>query len=416
MLRWLTAGESHGPSLISLLDGVPAGIELTSDDLRAALARRRLGHGRGSRQKFEQDVVTVHGGVRHGRTLGSPVAIEIANSEWPKWEKVMSADPVPREDLLVDAGTGDEREIARNRPLTRPRPGHADLSGMLKYGFEDARPVLERASARETAARVVAGRVAAALLEQAAGIRLVSHTLAVGAVRVPDGTALPAPGDEERLDADPLRCFDPVTSAAMVAEVDAAKADGDTLGGVVEVLAYGVPVGLGSHTQWDRRLDGRLAQAIMSIQAMKGVEIGDGFATAARRGSAAHDEILAAAQSSGTADIPRASNRAGGLEGGISNGQVIRVRGALKPISTVPRALRTIDVASGEQTTANHQRSDTCAVAPAAVIAEAVVALTLADALLEKTGGDSVEEIRAHLAGTGALQSRIVGQAPGSAS
>ncbi|WP_422117447.1 chorismate synthase [Brachybacterium sp. UNK5269] len=416
MLRWLTAGESHGPSLISLLDGVPAGIELTSDDLRAALARRRLGHGRGSRQKFEQDVVTVHGGLRHGRTLGSPVAIEIANSEWPKWEKVMSADPVAREDLLVDAGTGDEREIARNRPLTRPRPGHADLSGMLKYGFEDARPVLERASARETAARVVAGRVAAALLEQAAGIRLVSHTLSVGAVRVPDAAALPAPGDEELLDADPLRCFDPVTSAAMVAEVDAAKADGDTLGGVVEVLAYGVPVGLGSHVQWDRRLDGRLAQAIMSIQAMKGVEIGDGFATAARRGSAAHDEILAAAQSSGTADIPRASNRAGGIEGGISNGQVIRVRGALKPISTVPRALRTIDVASGEQTTANHQRSDTCAVAPAAVIAEAVVALALADALLEKTGGDSIEEIRAHLAGTDALQSRIVGQDPGSAS
>ncbi|MGP9537067.1 chorismate synthase [Brachybacterium sp. AOP43-C2-M15] len=408
MLRWFTAGESHGPSLLSLLDGLPSGIELTSDDLKDALARRRLGHGRGSRQKFERDVVSIPGGLRHGRTLGSPLAIEIANSEWPKWEKVMSADPVPREDLLVDAGTGDEREIARNRPLSRPRPGHADLSGMLKYGFDEARPVLERASARETAARVAAGRVAAALLEQAAGIRLVSHTLQVGTVRVPDGADLPAPEDAERLDADPLRCADAGTSAAMVAEVDAAKADGDTLGGVVEVLAYGVPVGLGSHTQWDRRLDGRLAQAIMSIQAMKGVEIGDGFATAGRRGSEAHDEILTA--DGGTEGYPRVTNRAGGLEGGISNGQVIRVRGALKPISTVPRALRTVDVSTGEQATANHQRSDTCAVAPAAVIAEAVVALALADALLEKTGGDSVAEIRAHLEQTHVLQSALSGR------
>jgi chorismate synthase len=409
MLRWLTAGESHGPSLISLLDGVPAGIELTSDDLRSALARRRLGYGRGSRQKFEQDVVGIHGGLRHGLTLGSPLAIEIANSEWPKWEKVMSADPVPREDLLIDAGTGDEREIARNRPLTRPRPGHADLSGMLKYGFEDARPVLERASARETAARVAAGRVAAALLEQAAGIRLVSHTLAVGAVRVPEDAELPQPADSARLDEDPLRCFDPATSEAMVAEVDAAKADGDTLGGVVEVLAYGVPVGLGSHTQWDRKLDGRLAQAIMSIQAMKGVEIGDGFATAGRRGSRAHDEILPVHETGEERGYPRVTNRAGGLEGGMSNGQVIRVRGALKPISTVPRALRTVDVATGGEATANHQRSDVCAVAPAAVIAEAMVALVLADALLEKTGGDSVEEIHAHLAETTAQQSRLGG-------
>ena len=413
MLRWLTAGESHGPSLISLLDGVPAGIELTSDDLKDALARRRLGHGRGSRQKFEQDALTIHGGLRHGLTLGSPLAIEVANSEWPKWEKVMSADPVDREDLLIDAGTGDEREIARNRPLSRPRPGHADLSGMLKYGFDEARPILERASARETAARVVAGRVAAALLEQAAGIRLVSHTLQVGSVRVPEGADLPTPDDLAALDEDPLRCFHQETSAAMVAEVDGAKADGDTLGGVVEVLAYGAPVGLGSHIQWDRRLDGRLAQAIMSIQAMKGVEIGDGFATAGRRGSQAHDEILIPEADSGDT-FPRVSNRAGGLEGGITNGQVIRVRGALKPISTVPRALRTVDVSTGEQTTANHQRSDTCAVAPAAVIAEAVVALTLADALLEKTGGDSVAEIRAHLEGTNALQSALTDRRPDS--
>ncbi|GAB2544132.1 chorismate synthase [Brachybacterium huguangmaarense] len=406
MLRWLTAGESHGPSLIAMLDGVPAGIELTTDDLRETLARRRLGHGRGARQKFEQDAVRVLGGLRHGTTLGSPIAVEIANSEWPKWEKVMAADPVAREDLLIDAGTGDEREIARNRPLTRPRPGHADLAGMLKYGLADARGVLERASARETAARVVAGRVAAALLEQAAGIRLVSHTLAVGPVRVPEDAPLPGPEDGDRLDADPVRCADPQTSAHMVAEIDACQKDGDTLGGVVEVLAYGVPVGLGSHTQWDRRLDGRLAQAIMSIQAMKGVEIGDGFATAARRGSAAHDEIVPDAHGV-AAGTERVSNRAGGLEGGMSNGQVIRVRGALKPISTVPRALRTVDVATGEASTANHQRSDVCAVAPAAVIAEAVVALALADALLEKAGGDSVDEIRAHLAATVEAQSAL---------
>ncbi|EWS82817.1 chorismate synthase [Brachybacterium phenoliresistens] len=401
MLRWITGGESHGQSLIALLDGVPAGIALTTDDLRAVLARRRLGHGRGTRQKFEQDVVRVLGGLRHGVTMGSPIAIEIANSEWPKWEKVMSADPVAREDLMVDAGTGDEREIARNKPLTRPRPGHADLAGVLKYGFDEVRPVLERASARETAARVAAGKVAAALLEQAAGIRLVSHTLSVGPIRVPEDAPLPTPEDGAVLDADPVRCFHPETSARMAAEIDACKKDGDTLGGVVEVLAYGMPIGLGSHTQWDRRLDGKLAQAIMSIQAMKGVEIGDGFATAARRGSAAHDEILAGADAAST---QRASNRAGGLEGGISNGQVIRVRGALKPISTVPRALRTVDIVTGEQATANHQRSDVCAVAPAAVIAEAMVALTLADALLEKAGGDSVEEIRAHLSATGALQ------------
>ncbi|MCS6710587.1 chorismate synthase [Brachybacterium sp. EF45031] len=404
MLRWTTAGESHGPSLIALIDGLPAGLELTSEDLVAALARRRLGHGRGARQRFEQDVVRVLSGLRHGRTLGSPLAVEIGNAEWPKWEKVMAADPVDPADLLVDAGTGDEREIARNRPLTRPRPGHADLAGMIKYGFDEARPVLERASARETAARVAAGAVAARLLEQAAGIRLVSHALAVGSVRVPEDAPLPGPGDVTALDADPLRCFHPETSAAMVAEVDAAKAAGDTLGGVVEVLAYGVPVGLGSHTQWDRRLDGRLAQAIMSIQAMKGVEIGDGFAVAASRGSDAQDEILPGGV--GAAGTHRAANRAGGTEGGISNGEVIRVRGALKPISTVPRALRTVDLATGGEARANHQRSDVCAVAPAAVISEAMVALILADALLEKTGGDSVPEIRAHLQATRALQQR----------
>lgn len=401
MLRWFTAGESHGSSLIALLDGVPAGLALTSEDLRGALARRRLGYGRGSRQKFEQDVVRIVSGLRHGRTIGSPLAIEIANSEWPKWEKVMSPDPVDPRDLLVDAGTGDEREIARNRPLTRPRPGHADLAGMLKYGHAETRPVLERASARETAARVAAGTVAAAILEQAAGVGLVSHTLAVGSARVADGAPTPTPRDAAALDADPLRCFDPDASARMVAEVDAAKADGDTLGGIVEVLAFGLPVGLGTHTQWDRRLDGRLAQAIMSIQAMKGVEIGDGFAVAAMRGSAAQDEILPGHGPAGTA---RAANRAGGLEGGTTNGEPLRVRGALKPISTVPRALRTVDLTTGEAAAANHQRSDVCAVAPAAVIAEAMVALVLADALLEKTGGDSIAEIRAHLVSTLDLQ------------
>lgn len=402
MLTWLTAGESHGPSLIATLDGFPAGVSVTTEVVREALARRRLGYGRGARQKFEQDQLRILSGIRHGETLGSPISLEIGNSEWPKWEKVMSADPVSPDDLLVDAGTGDEREIARNKALTRPRPGHADLAGMVKYGHADARNVLERASARETAARVALGAICAQFLEQAAGIRLVSHTLQVGTVRVAEGAPLPTPECESRLSDDPLRCFDPEVSEAMVREVDAAKRDGDTLGGVVEVLAYGVPVGLGSHTQWNRRLDGRLAQAVMSIQAFKGVEIGEGFANAGRRGSAAHDEILPGGE--GAAGTHRASNRAGGLEGGITNGEVVSVRGALKPISTVPRALRTIDTATGDAATANHQRSDVCAVAPAAVIAEAMVALTLADALLEKCGGDSLQEIRERVAGLRGLK------------
>lgn len=393
MLKWLTAGESHGPSLIATIDGFPAGVNVTTDIVRAALARRRLGYGRGARQKFEQDELRILSGVRHGVTMGSPIALEIGNSEWPKWDKVMSAGPVPAEDLMIDAGTGDEREIARNKALTRPRPGHADLAGMTKYGHSDARHVLERASARETAARVAVGSLCAAFVEQAAGIRLVSHTIQVGGARVPDNVPPPGPDDDARLSEDPVRCADPETSAAMVREIDAAKSDADTLGGLVEVVAYGVPVGLGSHTQWDRKLDGRLAQAVMSIQAFKGVEIGDGFANAARRGSAAHDEILLGGE--GPAGTRRASNRAGGLEGGITNGEPLVVRGALKPISTVPRALRTVDVSTGEATTANHQRSDVCAIAPAAVIAEAMVAITVADALLEKCGGDSLGEIRA---------------------
>lgn len=394
MLRWLTSGESHGPALVGVIEGLPAGVGLVTEDLRAALARRRLGYGRGARMSFEQDEVRVLSGLRHGLTQGGPLAIEIANSEWPKWVDVMSADPVPAEALLVDAGTGDAREVARNRPLTRPRPGHADLVGMRKYGFTDARPVLERASARETATRVALGAVAAAFLEQAAGVRLVSHVVAIGPVAVPDDAVLPTPEDVAFLDQDPVRCLHAEASAAMVAEIDRCQQDGDTLGGVVEVLAYGVPTGLGTYTHSDRRLDARLAGALMGIQAMKGVEVGDGFRTAARRGSEAHDEID---RDPATGRITRRTNRAGGVEGGMSNGEVLRVRAAMKPISTVPRALATVDIATGEPATALHQRSDVCAVPPAAVVAEAMVALVLADALLEKTGGDSLAEVRRNL-------------------
>ncbi|MCM3660066.1 chorismate synthase [Georgenia satyanarayanai] len=391
-MRWLTAGESHGEALVGVVEGVPAGVAITTEELRAVLARRRLGYGRGARMKFEQDEVRLLGGVRHGRTMGGPVAIEIGNSEWPKWQTVMSADPVDPSLLEVDAGTGDQREIARNRPLTRPRPGHADLVGMTKYALDDARPVLERASARETAARVALGALAAAVLEQVAGVRLVSHVVAVGPVDVPDDAPAPGPDDVAALDADPIRCFHPATSAAMVEEIDACRKDGDTLGGVVEVLAYGLPPGLGSFVHGDRKLDSRLAGAVMGIQAIKGVEVGDGFRTARRRGSVAHDEIVREADG-----VHRTTNRAGGVEGGMSNGEVLRVRAALKPISTVPRALRTIDVSTGEAATAIHQRSDVCAVAPAAVVAEAMVALVLAEALLEKTGGDSVAECARNL-------------------
>jgi chorismate synthase len=385
MLRWLTSGESHGPALVGILEGLPAGVELTTSDVAAALARRRLGYGRGARMKFEQDEVRLLGGVRHGLTQGGPVAIEIANTEWPKWVEVMSADPLEDDSVL---------QRARNAPLTRPRPGHADLVGMRKYGFDDARPVLERASARETATRVALGTVAARFLEQAAGVTLVSHVVGIGPVAVPDGAPLPTALDVPALDADPVRCFDPATSAAMVAEIDECHKDGDTLGGVVEVLAYGVPSGLGSYVHSDRRLDARLAATLMGIQAIKGVEVGDGFRTATRRGSAAHDEM--SRRSDGT--IERATNRAGGLEGGMTNGEILRVRAAMKPISTVPRALATIDTATGEPAKAQHQRSDVCAVPPAAVVAEAMVALVLADALLEKTGGDSVAEVARNLA------------------
>ncbi len=385
MLRWLTAGESHGPALIGIVEGVPAGVELTSEQIRDALARRRLGYGRGARMKFEQDEVTIMGGVRHGLTQGGPVAIQVGNTEWPKWEQIMSADPVDPE-VLADQ--------ARNAPLTRPRPGHADFTGMQKYGFAEARPVLERASARETATRVALGTVAAQFLKQL-GIELVSHTVSIASVTVPEGRPLPLPRDVIALDADPLRCFDRETSNAMVAEVDAAHKEGETLGGVVEVLAYGLPPGLGSYVHWDRRLDSRLAAALMGIQAIKGVEVGDGFLTAARRGSAAHDEIL----KDDNGKIVRQTNRAGGIEGGMSIGEVLRVRAAMKPIATVPRALRTIDVSTGEPAKAHHQRSDVCAVPAAGVVAEAMVALVLAEAVAEKFGGDSVAETQRNLQG-----------------
>jgi chorismate synthase len=370
--------------LTAVLDGLPAGIEITSAEIGRDLARRRLGYGRGARMSFEQDVVTVTGGVRHGVTLGSPVAISVGNSEWPKWETVMAADPVDPDVLAAQA---------RNAPLTRPRPGHADLAGMQKYGHTDARPILERASARETAARVAVGAVAKALLKQGLGIEIVSHVVELGSVAAKAGL-VPVPADAERIDADPLRCLDPEASAAMVAEVDAAKKDADTLGGVVEVLAYGVPPGLGSHTQWDRKLDAQLAAALMSIQAIKGVEIGDAWTQARSRGSVAHDEIFP-----GPDGVMRSTDRAGGLEGGITNGQPLRVRAAMKPISSLNRALNTIDVTTGESATAINQRSDVCAVPAAAVVAEAMVALVLAEAAMEKFGGDSVAEIRRNLAG-----------------
>jgi chorismate synthase len=378
MLRWLTAGESHGPALLATLEGLPAGVEIATQDVVAALARRRLGYGRGARMSFEQDEVELLGGVRHGRTQGGPVAIRIGNTEWPKWQRVMSADPVPADEL---AG------LARNAPLTRPRPGHADLAGMQKYGFDDARPVLERASARETAARVALGAVAQAFLAQSVGARLVSHVVAIGTAEAPDGV-YPLPDDVAVLDADPVRCLDPGASAAMVAEIDTAQREGDTLGGVVEVLAYGLPPGLGSHVHWDRRLDSRLAGALMGVQAIKGVAVGDGFESARRRGSQAHDEI----ERDAAGNLHRRTARAGGVEGGMSTGEPLRVRAAMKPISTVPRALDTVDVATGEPAVAINQRSDVCAVPAAGIVVEAMVALVLADAVLEKFGGDSVPE------------------------
>jgi len=380
-MRWLTAGESHGQALSAIVEGIPASVSITTADIDFHLQRRRLGVGRGARQNFEADKVTILGGVRLGLTQGGPIAIQVGNSEWPKWEKVMSADPVPDEEI---------RDLARNAPLTRPRPGHADLVGMQKYDLDDARAILERASARETAARVALGAVARNFLEQTVGITVLSHVLSIGSIRVADDAPLPLSGDMNAIDADPVRCADKATSDLMITEIENAHRDGDTLGGVVEVLAFNMPPGLGSHVHWDRRLDSKLAGAVMGIQAIKGVEIGDGFRTATRRGSVAHDEI----EKDSTGKIVRRTDRAGGTEGGMSNGEILRVRAAMKPISTVPKALDTIDVATGEAAKAINQRSDVCAVPAAGVVAEAMVALVLAEAVLEKFGGDSVTETR----------------------
>lgn len=380
-MRWLTAGESHGPELVAILEGIPAGVSVTTEDVQNALARRRLGFGRGARMKFELDEVSISGGVRHGLTQGGPVAITIQNTEWPKWEKIMSADPVDESEL-----TG-----ARAEALTRPRPGHADFTGMQKYGFLDARPVLERASARETAARVALGEIAAKFLK-ALNIELVTHTVAIGPVAYAEA-ALPKPSDVLALDDDPVRCFSKAVSGQMVAEIEDCHKAGDTLGGVVETLVYGLPPGLGSYVHWDRRLDSQLAGALMGIQAIKGVEVGDGFETTRRRGSVAHDEI----EKDNSGVVRRLSGRAGGIEGGMSTGEVLRVRTGMKPISTVPKALATIDVSTGEATKAHHQRSDVCAVPAAGIVAEAMVALVIANAVLEKFGGDSISETKRNM-------------------
>ena len=380
-MRWLTAGESHGPALTAIVEGLPAHIEVSTSDIDFHLARRRLGVGRGARQNFEADKVSILGGIRLGISQGGPISIQVGNSEWPKWEKVMSADPVPEDEIA---------NLARNAPLSRPRPGHADLVGMQKYDFDDARPILERASARETAARVALGAIARKFLEQSVGITILSHVVSIGSVRIPDETALPQATDMARIDEDPVRCADSATSAAMISEIESAHSDGDTLGGVCEILAFNVPPGLGSHVHWDRRLDSRLAGAMMGIQAIKGVEIGDGFRTATRRGSVAHDEI----ERNKAGLIQRRTDRAGGTEGGMSNGEILRISIAMKPISTVPKALDTIDVKTGEAAKAINQRSDVCAVPAAGVVGEAMAALVLAEAVLEKFGGDSVQEVR----------------------
>lgn len=383
-MRWLTAGESHGPALVGIIEGMPSHVAVTTADIDDDLRRRRLGFGRGARQNFEADKVSIIGGIRHGQTQGGPIAIEIANSEWPKWEKVMAANPVASEEI---------ENLGRNAPLTRPRPGHADLVGMQKYSFDDARPILERASARETAARVALGAVARRFLRQVGGIEILSHVVSIGSVEIHPEYELPGASDRERIDADEVRCAFPDSSVKMIAEINDAHANGDTLGGIVEVLAFGTPPGLGSHVHWDRRLDSRLAGALMGIQAIKGVEIGDGFTTARRRGSAAHDEIERGPDGS----IRRRTGRAGGTEGGMSTGDVLRVRAAMKPISTVPKALDTIDTSNGEPAKAINQRSDVCAVPAAGIVAEAMVALVLAEAMLEKFGGDSLGETRRNL-------------------
>lgn len=369
---------------MALLEHMPAGVPITRETIGKELARRRLGYGRGARMKFEADEVTLLGGVRHGITLGSPIAIMIGNTEWPKWSTIMSADPVDANDPEVAAAL----QSGRGAKLTRPRPGHADFAGMLKYDLDEVRPVLERASARETAARVAAAAVARSFLKETLGVEVLSHVISIGD-SVPVEGVEPKPEDLAAIDASPVRAFDPTAEASMISAIEAAKKSGDTLGGVVEVVVHGLPIGLGAHTSWEDRLDAQLAAALMGIQAIKGVEIGDGFAEARRRGSEAHDEMERTDDG-----LRRLSNRAGGVEGGMTNGTTLRVRAAMKPISTVPRALKTVDMASGSPATAIHQRSDVCAVPAAGVVAEAMVALVLARAVLVKFGGDSLAETK----------------------
>ena len=388
MLRWTTAGESHGQALIALIERMPAGVPITKDDIALQLSRRRLGYGRGARMKFEADELTLLSGIRHGLTLGSPIAIMIGNTEWPKWTTVMSPDPLN----LDDNETAQAMSSGRGAALTRPRPGHADFAGMIKYGHVEARPILERSSARETAARVAAATVARNFLRVTLGVEVISHVVSIGASKPYVGPG-PSFGDLPAIDESPVRAFSPEAEESMIAEIEAAKKQGDTLGGVVEVIVEGLPIGLGSHVSGEDRLDGQLAAALMSIQAIKAVEIGDGFEEARRRGSQAHDEIVRSEDG-----IDRLSNRAGGLEGGMTNGQPLRVRAAMKPISTVPRALKTVDMESGAAASAIHQRSDVCAVPAAGVVAEAMVSLVLARAVLEKFGGDSLEETKRNIA------------------
>lgn len=389
MFRWTTAGESHGQALITTIEHMPAGVPITREDISYQLARRKLGYGRGARMKFEADELTLLAGIRHGLTLGSPIAIMIGNTEWPKWTTIMSPDPIDMEDAEVRAAM----ESGRGASLTRPRPGHADFSGMLKYGFDEARPVLERASARETAARVAAATVARNFLREALGVEVFSHVLSIGRSEPYSG---PTPTFDllEAIDNSPVRAADAVAEQSMVEQIEAAKKAGDTLGGIVEVVVDGLPIGLGSHISGEDRLDAQLAAAVMGIQAIKGVEIGDGFEEARRRGSEAHDEMV---RTDDAASVTRLTNRAGGLEGGMTNGQPLIVRAAMKPISTVPRALKTVDMATGQPASAIHQRSDVCAVPAAGVVAEAMVALVLARAVLAKFGGDSLAEIRRNI-------------------
>jgi chorismate synthase len=381
VLRYLTAGESHGRALAVIVEGLPAGLPVTVEQIGAELARRRLGYGRGPRMRFEQDELTIIGGVRHGRTLGSPVAIEIANTEWSRSDKW-------HEEMAVEPG-------ATKAPLTQPRPGHADLAGMQKYGFRDARDVLERVSARETAARVAAGALAKALLAHL-GIQVISHVVQMGAVRSKSAER-PRPDDLDRVDASALRCFDPAAEEAMLDEIKAVSKAGDSLGGVVEVLAYGVPVGLGSHVHWDRRLDGLLAQALMSIQAVKGVEVGDGFEVAGLPGSEAHDPITWDAAEGA---YRRTSTRAGGIEGGMSTGELLVCRASMKPLATLNRpVLGTVDVETKEATVSFKERTDVTAVPAMGVVAETMVALVLAGEALRKFGGDSLPEVLRNAAG-----------------